>query len=352
MRGRHHFLTLAFCLIASVAQPVRAQTPGPLFESWIGFDEDSDFATFLGHGVVMLAETGPAHPRQARVFSAQSGRLQRVLDCPPYDYSRGDDDPRQPCPTAVVASGRLFVLLGMNAMRVFARDGEFVRDIVVPPGLPWDLFHYGRNVAIRGRRIAVGGPDYDDSGKRVAGVVVRVFDAFSGRLVEEHRIAAPENYLNVAVAFAGRALVVSALGIGTPLPALVMAVDRRTGAPLWSRGVDSRFGAELVALGSDVVVGAEKLDGQTGEIEATYAAPPGRTYRSFGAIAAAGRRVVVANAGVHVFAAADGRLLETVTPPLDLCDLFGITVGVSASRLLVTSGSYCGSGHAFVYRRR
>jgi hypothetical protein len=142
-------------------------------------------------------------------------------------------------------------------------------------------------------------------------------------------------------------------------PGLVAAIDSRTGALLWSRNAPEPatgdlFGRQLAVLGSDVIVGAYRLDGRTGEVKQAYPNPAGVPYNPWYADVAADRRRVVLTSfppsRVHVFRADDGVLLETIEPHFDMCDVFGKTIDLSASRLLVTMGSYCGPGQAFIFR--
>lgn len=339
-------------LIARAAASVGAR-PALLYEHEVGFDEDSRNVTFLGHGVLMLAESGPAHPREVRVFSARTGDALHTLPCPPIDRTR--DDLSYRCPRSLAATSRSFVLEAEEVLRVYARSGELLTDIVPPDPLPRGALGFSGGFATRGRRIAQGGPLFAD-GRRVPGAMVYLFDADSGAVVARFQIDAPDGFSTEAIAFVRRALVVRLRREGPgQQPSMLVAIAARTGAPLWTRDAaapDGRpFGPGLIGLGSELLVGTDRLDTRTGAPTRTYDLPEGMVRNGFTRVAASGRRVVVADRreAVYVFSS-DGALLQTVVAPYEICDLFGETVGISATRLLVTSDSYCGSGHAFVFR--
>lgn len=325
-----------------------------LYSHPIGDDEDSRFATFLGKGVLMLGEWDQGLVGEARVYEADSGAFKFALDCPPFDPYI------ELCPRAVAASGRLFAVLSSHKLHVFGRDGGFLRTIEPPDQPPLDYHAFGSTLAVRGRRIAVAGPHYQD-GVVVAGAVVYLFDGVTGMLLRQSVIASPEILCHVSLAFVGRRLVVGTPGCSsTSEPGRVSAFDSSTGALLWSRTAPEpetgdHFGEKLAALGSDVVAGpgAHRLDGRTGALEQSYLKPGGGTYTVFDDIAASGSRVAVAShppSAVHIFSAHTGALIRIVDPPSEPCDVFGTNIGLGPSRLLATEGSYCGPGSAFVFQ--
>jgi hypothetical protein len=52
---------------------------------------------------------------------------------------------------------------------------------------------------------------------------------------------------------------------------------------------------------------------------------------------------------VDVLSAYTGQLIASVGAPYETCDTFAEDVGLTAQRLVVTTGTYCGSGKAFVF---
>lgn len=344
-------LMLLAAIAAGPTAVAHARSYELLYTHRIGSDESSRNVTFLGRGVLMLAEAGPYESREVRVFSAQTGRALHTLPCPAIDPTR--DDLSYDCPTSVVATGRFFVLQADQVIRVFARSGALLSDVVPPPDLPREPHPFDGRFAIRGRRIAQGGPAFDGR-RRVPGFTVYLYDAPTGALLDQHRIDLSEDYFVSAVVFAGRALVVRLRPPWRdPRPDILVAIDPRTGARLWTREAVSAAGRHfwpgLIGLGSDVMAGDVRLSARTGEVKVTYPHGKGDWY---GEVAASGRLVAIAADGVQVFSAG-GTFLHRVLPPPTRCDdAFAETIGLAAGRLLVTTDSYCGRGYAYVFGLR